>query len=165
MKLNNFKEYEFVGEESYELHGDKCIQEMDKELLVFIDALHPALSDHFGQKVSIIINDWKWGGQFSARGLRTPNTFPYAGSIEKFNKSRSQHKYGKALDFDVYVGKERIDPEIIIAWIIHHRDLVWVQPVSFIESGVNWVHVDTRPIDNNALVIWDLVTEESTLYK
>ena len=162
MKLNNFKEYEFVGEESYELHGDKCIQEMDKELLVFIDALHPALSDHFGQKVSIIINDWKWGGRFDDRGLRNPC---YYGSMEAFDSSRSMHKYGSALDFDVYVDGKRIDPNVIRGWIINHRDLPWVYPITFIEEGVNWVHVDTRPTDNNLLIVWDINTGESVCYR
>lgn len=162
MEMKNFSAYELVNEATYNNHGNASTQQFDRELLVFIDTLHGALAKFFKDSVSIVVNDWKWGGRFDDRGLRNPS---YYGSMEAFDSSRSMHKYGSALDFDVYVDGKRIDPNVIRGWIINHRDLPWVYPITFIEDGVNWVHVDTRPTDNNLLIVWDINTGESVCYR
>jgi predicted transposase YbfD/YdcC len=146
MKLKNFSPYELVPKETYLIRGDKALQLMDKELLVFIDTLRTELGK------SITINDWKWGGSFQYRGLRVP-------ASEHF-KQYSQHTYGKALDFDV----KGMSAEQVRQWIIDNRDLDWVKPVSFIETDVNWVHVDTRPIPENQLWLWSPKTNVTTVF-
>ena len=54
--LKNFKAYEFVCEAVFNDRGDKSLQLLDLELLVFIDRLR----DELGQ--SITVNNWFWGG-------------------------------------------------------------------------------------------------------
>ena len=156
MKLNNFKAYELVDKTTYELHGEKCVQMFDRELLIFIDGLHHRLSERYSGKISIIINDWKWGGKFQWRGMRNVT---YYGDVTKFNKSRSQHKYGKALDFDVHVNGVRISPDVIRDIIVECRG---EHLITFIEDDVNWVHVDMRPTDNDLLVKWSPITGKVT---
>lgn len=175
MKLKNFITEEFVSPEAYAIHGNKSIEMMDKDLLLFIENFHPFCAKHFGGKVSIIINDWKWGGKFLQRGLRTFDYYldkltsemgctPSAKQAsEYYEKSRSQHKFGRGLDFDVYVHQTRIDPAIIRQLIIDNRHLFWIDAISFIEDGVNWVHVDTRATDN-FLTVWHVSTGNVVTY-
>lgn len=146
MKLNHFKAYELVPRKVYEDRGEKAIQLMDRELLVFIDKLRETLDR------SITINNWKWGGPFQYRGLRTPDSDVYS--------QYSQHSFGKALDFDV----KGMTAKQVRQWIIDNRHLDWVKPIGFIEDGVNWVHVDTRPTDNFSLVVWHVKTGETEVY-
>ena len=163
IKLKNFKPHELVGPISYAIHADKAIEEIDVNLLTFIDELHGYISSlNPGKKVSIVINDWKWGGQFSNRGLRLVD---YYGTVEKYNKSRSQHKYGRALDFDVYIAGELQPAQNIRSLIISIRAFTWARCISFIEDGVNWVHVDVRATENNMLVLWHMKTHKTTMYE
>lgn len=163
MQLKNFKPFEFVDEATYKLHGDKSIGIMDKSLLVFIDSFHEHLQTKYkGSRISINVNDWKWGGRFSWRGIRTTK---YYATPADFDRSRSQHKYGRGLDFDVYIDGTRVDPTTVRSWIIDLRHEPWVEPITFIEDGVNWVHVDTRYDPVNFLVLWHVGTGESVCYQ
>lgn len=147
MKLNNFTACEFVPKSIYNLRGEKAVQLMDKEVLVFIDKLRDVL----GKRITI--NDWKWGGQFSQRGLRT--------SESRYFKPFSQHTFGKALDFDV----EGMTAKEVRKWIIEHCELEWIKPITFIEDGVSWVHIDTRPTIGDRLVVWNVRTGDSKCYR
>ena len=147
MQLEHFKACELVPASVYKDRGERSLQLMDKELLVFIDRLREEL----GRRITI--NNWYWGGAFSQRGLRTPDSDVYS--------RYSQHTYGKAIDFDV----EGMDAGQVRQWIIDNRHLEWVRPISFIEDGVNWVHVDTRPIDNDQLWVWHVKTNKTKVYE
>lgn len=146
MKLKNFKAHEFVPAAIYKDRGEKSIQLMDRELVIFIDKLR----DELGRKITI--NNWFWGGRFSQRGLRTQDSEHYS--------KYSQHSYGKAIDFDV----DGMSAGQVRQWIIDNRNLDWVKPICFIEDGVSWVHVDTRPTDGDALVVWHVDTKKSKVY-
>lgn len=175
MKLKHFITEEFVSPEAYAIHGDKALNMIDKELLLFIENFHPFCAKHFGGKVSIVINNWVWGGEFSQRGLRDLDYYiaklqkklkrapTFAEAVQYYNKSRSQHKFGRGLDFDVYVDGVRIDPAIIRQLIIDNRHLFWIDAISFIEDGVNWVHVDTRAT-YEYLVLWHVSTGNVVTY-
>lgn len=175
MQIKNFSVKEFVSPETYSLHGEKAITMIDKELLLFIENFHPFCAKHFEGKISIVINNWSWGGEFSQRGLRDfqyylnkltyklKRTPTVKEAADYYNKSRSQHKFGRALDFDVYLHGVRINPEEIRQLIIDNRHLYWIQAISFIEDGVNWVHVDTRAT-NDFLVVWHVSTGEVKTY-
>lgn len=160
--LRNFKLHELVPDDVYTTHGEKCIRLMDKNLLVFIDAFHDYLNEVHGNAVSIIVNDWHWGGRFSQRGFRTRKHYA---TDDDYIKSQSQHKYGRGLDFDVYIGKTRMDPALVRKIIIDLCELDWVKPITFIEDGVNWVHVDTRSNDNGQLVVWHVKTGDVICYR
>lgn len=160
MQLKNFRPEEFFSPETFAIHGNKCMSMMDSNLLLFIENFHPFCAKHFGGKVSIVINDWLWGGEFSQRGFRD---LSYWSDVDKFILSRSQHKFGRGLDFDVYVDKVRIDPAIIRQLIIDNRHLFFIGAINFIEDGVNWVHVDTRHT-SEFLVVWHVSTGDVKTY-
>ena len=156
MQLKHFKVKEFVDKNTYEQRGDKAITTMDSELLTFIDNYAEHLKSlNSDVKVSVVINDWSWDGRFQWRGLRTPD-------YNKFNKF-SQHAYGRGIDFDVYIDDVRIAPEVTRQWIADNRFTDWVRPITFVEEGVNWAHVDTRASDGD-LIFWHVDTKQTTVY-
>ena len=173
MKLRNFKAHEFVDRATYELHGEKCLQMFDRALLLFIDGFHTRLQEDLGGKISIVINDWKWGGKFQWRGIR--NIHYYTDQLAKklkrkptneealefFEQSRSQHKYGRALDFDVYQDSVRISPDVIRKIIIDYRT---EHLITFIEDKVNWCHIDMRYTEDDLLVLYNIYTKGAATY-
>ena len=149
--MKDFAVEEFVEPALYELIGDQAIKLIDNDILCFILNLRETLDK------PITINNWKWGGKFSQRGLRTKNSKHYSPT--------SQHSTGKALDFNV----ASMSAEEVRQWIIKNRRLWWIQPVTFIEDGVNWVHVDVGTSGNlrrpGMLVLWHVDTHKVTEYK
>lgn len=158
VKLKNFKAQEIVPKHIYIKRGSQSLSCMDKDLLTFIDNFHDYLNKKYPGKISIIINDWLWNENGDhQRGFRTTESKHYSNT--------SMHSCGKALDFDVYHDGELIPANEIRNIIIDIRHLDFVRPIKFIESGVNWVHVDTRTNDSTNLIIWNLQTKKVTIHK
>lgn len=107
------------------------------------DLLRVLLFIRFNIDKSMTINDWKWGGRFSQRGLRTNICSIVKGKTLKGKLYLSAHSLGMGLDFDV---KGMTADEV--------RD--WIQSVEdslprkirlehkFAKSGktITWVHID-----------------------
>lgn len=118
-----FKSYELVPQEIYDLLGEEnSFKLFDKKLLITIDEIRSYFN------CSMVINNWKFGGNFGFRGFRPKNY-----------KSGMAHKLGFAVDFDLYK-KGRLDPFKVREIIIDKRDLF--SYIKGIEIGVNWVHID-----------------------
>ena len=122
-KPKYFKIWELVPEHVYLKYGEAAWQFFDINMLKTADALR----ERFGP---LVVNNWKSGGQFSERGLRS---FDYGGIF-----NRSLHKYGKALDFH----SNTFTSEEIRQYILDNPDEF--PYISCLEMGVNWVHFDTR---------------------
>ena len=146
--MRNFDVRELVPESVYNDRGERSIQLIDKRITTFLDELRDFMD------VSITCNDWKWGGRYQGRGLRTPASSDYS--------LYSMHTQGKAIDCKLS-GLEARD---VRQWIIDNKDLWWVKPITFIEAGesVTWLHVDVR---NNGgdLWVWNLDTGHTDVYK
>ncbi|MGL4616512.1 MAG: hypothetical protein ACRCVV_21995 [Shewanella sp.] len=130
-----FKAFELVPRKTYESRGEKAIELLDKELLIALDYVREQLG-------AVTVNTWKSGGQFQYRGLRTPDSKEFS--------SVSQHSYGKAVDYDV----KGMSAEQVRQWLIANRETPELRAISFIEMGVSWVHMDTRPTPENCLICW-----------
>ncbi|QGH72750.1 MAG: peptidase M15 [Podoviridae sp. ctLUJ1] len=130
-----FKAFELVPKKLFEARGERAIELLDKELLIALDYVREKLG-------KVTVNNWKAGGQFQYRGIRTPECKEYS--------ITSQHAYGKAVDFDV----EGMSAEEVNQWLIDNREADELKAISFIEMGMNWVHMDTRPDDKNNLTCW-----------
>ena len=81
----HFKAYELVDRKTYSIRGEKSFELIDSRILYTIDMLR----EYYG--VSIIINNWKFGGEREWSGLRTKES-PYYSDY-------SQHSFGRAVDF------------------------------------------------------------------
>jgi hypothetical protein len=95
---------------------------MDDRILMTLDAIRM----HYKRPVHV--NNWHLGGKFSLRGFR-----PMTGKVgAKF----SQHRFGRAVDFDVDgIPAEQVRNDI--------RSGLFPL-ITCIEADVNWVHIDVR---------------------
>lgn len=134
-KAKHFSAAELVPKSLFDLRGEKAIELLDKELLIALDFVRECLG-------KVTVNNWKSGGKFQFRGIRTADSKEYSAT--------SQHAYGKAVDFDV----EGMTAEEVNQWLIDNREAKELRAISFIEMGMSWVHMDTRPDDKNNLTCW-----------
>lgn len=130
-KCRYFKIHELVPQELFEKHGEKCWSLMDDRALKTLDALR----ERFG---SLTVNSYKWGGNRKWSGLRTAGFYK---SQSAYDKSRSQHKYGRAIDF---ISKRHTAKEM--------RDYVLdnleeFPHIKFLECEISWFHFDVRNCD------------------
>lgn len=132
-KPTKFRTEELVSKSTYKARGEKAIQLLDPRLLETLDQLRTNLGK------PITINNWIWGGGFQQRGLRTSDAPEYS--------KYSQHSYGRAADFDV----KGMTPTQVRLHVIQNRHLY--PHISFLECGINWVHIDVR---NGDFRLWHI---------
>jgi len=124
-KCEHFKIHELVPEELMKMPEEYLWQLFDEGLLIAIDRLREALGK------PITINNWKSGGQFKWRGYRTNSC--------TIGASKSPHKLGKGLDFDV----KGMSAEQVRQYIKSHEKMF--PEIRRMEKNVNWVHIDSIP--------------------
>ena len=135
--MKTIKEYfcieELVDKAVFDKYGNSAWKFLDETILETLLVIREGL----GKPISV--NNWKYGGKFSQRGLRHNMS-----SLVK-NKKRiylSAHIFGKAFDFGV-TGMSAVD---VRKWIVENEDLF---PFKIrLERNMNgkpisWVHVDT----------------------
>jgi len=130
----HFKAYELVDPITYAKFGEGALQFFNPLLLQALDIMR----DFFG--VPITVNNWKAGGPFKWRGLRTVDCLEGA--------KWSQHRLGGAVDCDVR-GKTADE---VRNEIIYNKGF---KIITCLEADVNWVHLDVRNIDtrNGILIV------------
>ncbi len=135
----NFYLDEFIYPDLYKSKGRKSRWYIDQRVIDIVQYIRTKT----GKPVTV--NTW-WNssGGFKLRGLRPFNTGTGA--------SLSQHKFGKAADFDVkgYTA-EQVRDKIKNEW----KDDLMKMGLSAIEDGVNWVHIDVRNTGKDDLMIFN----------
>jgi uncharacterized protein YcbK (DUF882 family) len=121
-----FAASELVDSITHSKFGDSAIQLFNPLALQGLDKLR----DHFGKP--IVVNNWKIGGPFSWRGLRTLDCTT--------GVKWSQHRLGSAFDCDI----QGISVDEARSEIIKQKGFGLI---TCIEVGVPWVHFDVRNID------------------
>ena len=93
------------------------------------------------------VNSWKWQQEkpFTLRGFR-----PSSAALGGFH---SQHRYGRAADFDV----KGMSADEIRHDIVSHPDDPDFQYITCLETDISWVHLDVRN--------WDRATHGILLVK
>ena len=143
-KPKDFEIYELVPKRMYRKYGERCWQLLDTRMLMGLQMYR----NRFGP---LIVNDWYWGGNLEQRGLRTWEFFleddePVEYAMEKYAESRSQHKYGRAVDFhsEAYTVAEMLN------WTYQTEEVI---PFTGIEDfpGITWFHGDVRNVVPNTL--------------
>ena len=125
-KAKHFKIHELVPPSTFDKFGEKSWQFIDTRLIDLIDALR----DEFG---SATINNYKFGGNRSESGLRTPDC--------KFYKTHSQHSFGRAADL---VFKDITASEARRRILENPSKWLAICPNISIEDDVTWLHIDVR---------------------
>ena len=128
MKAKHFKIQELVDKETYERYGQKAWWFLDNRLIMLLDRLREDLQR------PITVNNWLWGGNNQHRGLRPPKC--------NIGADYSQHRFGRAVDFDV----KGMKADQVRSYI---RNRINNYPeIKGIETGITWVHLDIRNSDD-----------------
>jgi hypothetical protein len=133
---------EFVDQTVFSKYGVRAWRFFDRRLLDNVLWIRMNLG------MSMTINNWKWNGQFSQRGLRT-NISPLVKG--KSGLYLSAHLRGGAIDFDA---KEMTAQEVR-DWLVDNADgLPHKTRVEETLNGkkINWVHIDVDDEPKNPKV-------------
>ena len=135
--MKTIKDYfcieELVDKTVFDKYGEAAWKFLDETILETLLIIREGLDK------PISINNWKYDGQFSQRGLRHNMS-----SLVK-NKTRlylSAHIFGKAVDFDV-AGMTAVE---VREWIVANADLFPFKirlERNMKGKPISWVHLDT----------------------
>jgi len=134
-KPKHFRIEELVDPVVYKRFGQRALMFFDSRLLVTADAVR----EYFDQPM--IINNWKTRGNYSHRGFRRPNC--------KVGAGFSQHKFGRAIDFDI----KGLTAEEVRIEILNNQKHPAFTHITTLERGVSWVHLDIRMQDSDEIIL------------
>ena len=140
-----FKIHELVGPYTYKQHGNRAWR------FFSTDALHALLITREGIKRPMIVNNYKWGGKFSQRGLRSNLQNIFRQMFKSFKLYLSGHVLGEAFDFDV----QGMSASEVRQWILSNSHLYPMKiRLEYKKNGkeINWVHLDTIHEEHNPKV-------------
>jgi hypothetical protein len=128
---------EFLPPDLYNQFGERGLYLlMDPRILWTMDALR----DHFG--VPITVNNYHSGGQFQQRGFRSDLS---VGAL------LSQHRYGRACDFDIKgIFAEKFRQTAAAGELTEP-----LKYITRIEAGVHWCHIDVAAVDSDKIVFFN----------
>jgi hypothetical protein len=129
-KPKHFIVQEFVPQETFEEHGDSSWQFLDPRLLQTMDLVR----EWFDR--AVVVNNWASGGGYQYRGYRPP--------CVTVGAKESQHRFGRACDFDV----DGLSAEAARKIILDHQNDSAFRFITRVELGVSWVHIDLANIDS-----------------
>lgn len=135
-----FKTQELVPEDIYNLRKERSLELIDDRVLITLDNLRLI----FGV---CTVNDWLWNGQFSQRGLRTPDSDEYSAT--------SQHSFGRAIDCHF----RDCEAQEVRDFIINNREKFIY--ITFLEDDVSWLHFDVR--NCQPIMMWSPFTKRSRI--
>ncbi len=147
-KLKNyFCIEEFVDKTVFKKHGERAWKFLGTNML------HAVLIIREGTGKKMTINNWKWGGRFSQRGLRTNICSIVKKKVKALKLYLSGHLLGGAFDCDV----EDMTPDKVREWIQENEDLFPFKirlEHKYAKTGktINWTHLDTYHEDHNPKV-------------
>ena len=136
---------ELVDSTVYSKYGENSFKFIDTDLLHCLVVVREGLGK------PMTINNWKSGGKFSQRGLRTNISNIVKRKSDAGRLYLSAHLFGKAVDFDV---KGMIAEEVRM-WIKDNANLFPCKirlEHNMKGKPINWVHLDTIDEDKNAKV-------------
>ena len=136
MQLNQyFKIQEFVPPYIFHRYGNNAIHHIDDRII----EVGFKIRELFGRPV--IINNYHIGGNLKNRGYRVPSY--------KHGATHSQHKSGRAIDFNIQ-GIENRD-----AWdlVRHNWRTLGITTLEDIRDTPTWIHVDIRNTNQETLLI------------
>ena len=126
-----FQLKELVPKNIYAKFGDTAWQFLDKRVIMNIDYIREKIGK------PVLVNY----GTLNYRGYDD-------GGYRKYG-SNSQHRHGRAIDFDV-IG---MSPQQVRDWIVkNHKD--FPEPNIWLEDDVTWVHMDVRYSDISGVYLF-----------
>ncbi len=126
---------EFVSPRVFKKYGESAWQFLDMRMLHTVYIVRELLGK------SITINNWKWGGKFTQRGLRSNVGYIFKSKFLKGVMYLSGHVLGKAVDFDVK-GMTAVE---VREWLVRNqKQLPYKIRLECKLNGkeITWTHLD-----------------------
>lgn len=150
MKAKHFKLYELIPKATYEDFGEFAWHFLDERAVSTLDEIR----DFFG--VPVTVNNWKWGGKLQYRGLRTDAYYleqysagNFHGTYSEFISTRnSQHRFGRAFDFDV----QGLAADSVRAALIDTKKQGLFQHLTRMELTTSWIHIDVANTQDPSII-------------
>ena len=134
MKISdNFYSEEFLSKELHQYLESKGLLPqwfVDEQLVMFCEWLKKKCGN-----AKVVINDWKWKGQYSYSGLRGP---------KDIGAELSQHKFMNALDIKVEGYTPTQLREIVLKDFEYIRKNFGITTIEKVKDTPTWFHVDKR---------------------
>ncbi len=128
MKISaNFDVRELVPPETWATYKERSVKFTDQRIVNLLEAIRTLC----GNK-RVTANNWHYGGKFRYRGYRPPEC--------KVGAVKSMHRVFQAVDFDV----EDMTAEEVRGVIRMNQVELMKLGLRRMESGVSWVHIDTK---------------------
>lgn len=153
-----------VPKSVYTEFGWKALLKMDQDVLEFLDEFRKDVG------FPLTVNDWVFGGNFNQSGLRNVEFY---GTLEKMQKSRSDHLMGRAVDVKC---KHLTAHELRLKFIEREEYYFKTYGINFIEVGplsdgsiMNWAHFGKRVDIDGEVTYWSpkdgVVTKQEVIDK
>ena len=137
-----FKAFEITDSATYAKFGEQAFQFFRIEALQMLDQLSDLFKDR-----AITINNWKSGGEFQWRGLRTLD-YPEKDANGQPKSPRSAHRLGAAFDFNV----SGLTPQQVYQIILAAKPSK-IRRMEDISITTGWTHCDTYEWDGDGILI------------
>lgn len=125
---------ELIPPETWKLHATGAIEFIDPRIPCLLERIRSLCGNQ-----PMTINNWHYGGRFKYRGFRPESC--------KIGAVKSQHKVGKAVDFDI---KGMTAEQVRGVLRLNQIELMKLG-LTRIETGVSWVHIDLKETGLNHL--------------
>jgi hypothetical protein len=155
----NFDLREFVSPEVYNRFGVNSKWFVNPWCFEFAQFMKDFLTDHYGEEVLIIINNWHYGGNRKWSCHRTYQYIKDQLSAGRKVATLSQHLGGQAHAIDFLVKKKSggyiAAPEIRKVMLANQEKML-AAGLTTLEGdkwAKTWVHADNRPTDLDEILI------------
>jgi len=153
MKVSNsFDIRELVPEAIWDVYGERSVWFIDPRTIAFLQELRDILEEIYPKQVSVVVNNWHTGGNRSKSGFRLPT--------ETIGAKFSQHKFGRAVDIQVFVGNSKdrtqLDSKEVNRIIFVNEQRLMAKGLTTVENveyTKGWNHLDCRPTGLSKLLV------------
>lgn len=138
MKVSDhFDIREFVPKVIYNKYGTKSIWFIDPRLIEGMELIRTFFN------AQVTINNWHIGGNLQNRGFRMPDS--------KVGASLSQHKFGRAADFNVKgLASDEVYDQLLDNWKDFAPIFTTMENKDFTRG---WTHIDLRHTNQDDVLI------------
>ena len=146
MKSKYFKIQELVSKAVYEKYGEKSWEFIDERLIKTLDLLR----EHFNAPITI--NNYKWGGNLTQRGIRCIECRLVKERLEEGRPYASTHYTFQALDINVKGWSAKDVYEEILK---NQKKFKHIKRMENIAYTPTWTHIDNKDVGKPNIYIFN----------
>jgi len=136
-KCKHYQIHELVSPKIYQERGELAWKILDPRLLIDLDTIKEIFEEHYQTKVSVFINDYFWGGNYSQSGRRDTTSSHW--------REYSAHSDGCGFDLKFKIKGKFLPIKDCLDLIVANLDrLPAITRIEDIDYTPTWLHIDSR---------------------